>query len=139
MAETLGGARQGPAKPGSSGRVNGVSMFAGLALELSGTLSFLQGITAVAHDGMFGATPQYEYRFDLTTWGWIHLVLGVALMIAGLGVLAHKGWGRRAGLAVGAVSLITQFMFIPHYPLWSISVMVLDLVAIWTLTRFAFE
>jgi uncharacterized membrane protein len=115
-----------------------MSMFAGLALELSGTLSFLQGITAVAHDAMY-ASPHYEYRFELAAWGWIHLVVGVALMIAGLGVLAHKSWGRRAGLAVGSVSLISQFMFIPYFPLWSISVMVLDLVAIWTLTRFAFE
>jgi len=113
-------------------------MVAGMMLGLSGTLSFIQGIAAVDHDTLFSTAP-YEYRFDLTSWGWIHLVVGVALMVASLGVLAHRSWGRGAGLGVGAVSLVSQFMFIPHYPLWSISVMVLDLVAIWTLSRLMHE
>ncbi|WP_240980589.1 MULTISPECIES: hypothetical protein [unclassified Streptomyces] len=57
-------------------------------------------------------------------------------MAAGLGVLLGKSWSTGAGVALGAVSLVTQFMFIPYYPLWSISVMTLDLLAIWTLSRF---
>ncbi|MFD0313436.1 DUF7144 family membrane protein [Streptomyces flavalbus] len=50
-------------------------------------------------------------------------------------VLLGRSWGTGAGVALGAASLITQFMFIPFYPLWSISVMTLDLVAVWALTR----
>ncbi|MEV5986643.1 hypothetical protein AB0L85_16735 [Streptomyces sp. NPDC052051] len=135
MTETPGRARPGPA-PADPGRVHGVYRFAGFMLELSGVLSLLQGVSAVARDTLYGGTPPYEYRFDLTAWGWIHLVVGVALIVAGLGVLTGKAWGRGAGVAAAAVSLITQFMFIPHYPLWSISVMALDLITIWVLSRF---
>ncbi|UNM16351.1 hypothetical protein J4032_05265 [Streptomyces formicae] len=109
-------------------------MFAGLALELSGTLSIVLGAAGIANDTIFRAA-RYVYRFDLTAWGWIHVVLGIGLIVAGLGVLAGKSWGRPAGIALGAVSLIAQFMFIPYYPLWSISVMTLDLLAIWALSR----
>ncbi|MFD7276448.1 hypothetical protein ACFV80_05195 [Streptomyces sp. NPDC059862] len=136
MAETPGGVRQRTTEPRSSDRVTGPSLFAGWALELSGSLSILLGITGIARDTIFSA-PVYSYRFDLTTWGWIHLVIGIALVAAGLGVLLGKSWSTGAGVALGAVSLVTQFMFIPYYPLWSISVMTLDLLAIWTLSRFS--
>ncbi|MGW1917264.1 DUF7144 family membrane protein [Streptomyces sp. NPDC002076] len=82
---------------------------------------------------------RYAYRFDLTSWGWIHLVMGVALVIAGLGVLAGRSWGRGAGVAVAAISLITQFMFVPYYPLWAIPVMTLDLLILLALTRVHIE
>ncbi|WP_369272510.1 hypothetical protein AB5J55_23210 [Streptomyces sp. R11] len=135
MAETPGGVRQGT-DPRNSEWETGPSLFAGLALELSGTLSIALGAAGIANDTIFSA-PGYVYRFDVTAWGWIHLVIGLALVAAGLGVLVGKSWGRGAGIALGAVSLITQFMFIPYYPLWSISVMMLDLLAIFALSRFS--
>nr|WP_232265431.1 hypothetical protein [Streptomyces pactum] len=63
--------------------------------------------------------------------------MGVALLLGGIAVLREVTWGRGAGLVLAAVSLITQFMFIPYYPLWSISVMTLDLVILWALARLA--
>ncbi|MGI5511595.1 DUF7144 family membrane protein [Streptomyces sp. CA-106131] len=122
--------------PDSSEKINGASLFAGAALMLSGPLSILMGAAGIAQDTMFSASTQYAYRFDLTTWGVIHLVVGVALVIAGLGVLANKSWGRGAGAAVAGISLITQFMFVPYYPAWAIPVMTLDLVILFALTRF---
>ncbi|MFF9162562.1 hypothetical protein ACF081_20250 [Streptomyces longwoodensis] len=136
MAETPGGVRQGATQPRDSEWVTGPSLFAGLALELSGTLSIFLGAAGIAEDAIFRA-PGYAYRFDVTAWGWLHVVIGLALIAAGLGVLLGKSWARGAGVAVGAVSLVTQFMFIPYYPLWSITVMVLDLLAIWALARFS--
>jgi hypothetical protein len=66
----------------------------------------------------------------------IHLVVGVTLVIAGLGVLSNQSWGRGAGAAVAGTSLITQFMFVPYYPAWAIPVMVLGLTIAFALTRF---
>ncbi|MEJ8632607.1 MULTISPECIES: DUF7144 family membrane protein [Streptomyces] len=136
MAETPGGARLGPAEPRNREWMTGPHLFAGLALELSGTLSIALGAAGIANDTIF-SPARYVYRFDLTAWGWIHVVVGIGLIAAGLGLLVGKSWGRGAGLALGAVSLISQFMFIPYYPLWSISVMTLDLLAIWALSRFS--
>ncbi|MCQ4208366.1 DUF7144 family membrane protein [Streptomyces longispororuber] len=134
MSESSAGRLQGSTGDHKDAPVTGVPMFAGLALELSGSLSVLMGIAGIAGDNLFHAS-QYAYRFNLTTWGWAHLVIGLALIVTGLAVLLGKSWSRGAGLVLGAVSLITQFLFVPYYPLWSISVMVLDLLAVWALTR----
>ncbi|MEU1464221.1 hypothetical protein ABZ467_26645 [Streptomyces sp. NPDC005727] len=118
--------------------INDASRFAGIMMLLSGPLSVLMGAAGIAHDTLFAAS-RYAYRFDLTAWGWIHLVIGVALVIAGLGVLSGRSWGRGAGGAVAAISLITQFMFVPYYPLWAIPVMTLDLLILFALTRIHIE
>lgn len=107
----------------------------GVPLALSGVLSVLQGIAGIARDRLYGTPRRYEYRFDLTAWGWIHLVVGVALICVGVAVMRTAGWGRAAGVTAAAVSLVTQFMFIPYYPLWSISVMALDMIILWGLVR----
>ncbi|MBQ0910796.1 hypothetical protein KBY33_03740 [Streptomyces sp. RM99] len=107
----------------------------GVPLLLSGVLSVLQGIAGIAEDRLYGVPRHYEYRFDLTSWGWIHLVVGVALILVGVGVLQAVSWGRPAAVTVAAISLVTQFMFIPYYPLWSISVMTLDLIILWGMAR----
>lgn len=104
-------------------------------MMLSGPLSILMGASGIARDHLF-APSRYAYRFDLTAWGWIHIVVGLALVIAGMGVVTNQSWGRGAGATVAAISLITQFMFIPYYPLWAIPVMTLDLFILFALTRF---
>ncbi|MFJ9818472.1 hypothetical protein ACIRU3_25075 [Streptomyces sp. NPDC101151] len=126
--------QRGHGEPGSSEMMNPASLFAGSMMMLSGPLSILMGASGIAEDTLFAAS-RYAYRFDLTAWGWIHLVVGVALVVAGLGVLTDKSWGRGAGAAVAGISLITQFMFVPYYPAWSILVMTLDLLIIFALTR----
>ncbi|MEU9113497.1 hypothetical protein AB0D04_17370 [Streptomyces sp. NPDC048483] len=127
--------QRGHGGPDGSEMINGASLFAGIMLMVSGPFSILTGAAGIAQDQIFGAS-RYLYRFDLTTWGWIHVWVGVALVLAGLGVLANKSWGRGAGTAVAGISLITQFMFVPYYPAWSILVMTLDLLIVFALTRF---
>ncbi|MFJ3717733.1 hypothetical protein [Streptomyces sp. NPDC090057] len=131
-------ARRGHGVTGGGGPNDEASRFAGILMLISGPLSILMGAAGIAHDTLFAAS-RYAYRFDLTAWGWIHLVIGVALVIAGLGVLSDRSWGRGAGGAVAAVSLITQFMFVPYYPLWAIPVMTLDLLILFALTRIHIE
>ncbi len=135
MADIPSGARRDVTGSRHGGVPAAAARFVGVALVLSGVLSVLQGITGIARDTLYGVPRHYEYRFDLTTWGWIHLVVGIALLVGGLGVLGARSWGRSAGVGLAAISLVTQFMFIPYYPLWAISVMTLDLVIIWALIR----
>ncbi|MFF3732842.1 hypothetical protein ACFYXM_21555 [Streptomyces sp. NPDC002476] len=137
MASMPSGVRQDTTVPRGGVRVAGPAMFVGVALVLSGVLSVLQGITGIARDRLYGVPLHYEYRFDLTTWGWIHLIVGIALLVGGFGMLRSMNWGRSAGIGLAAISLVTQFMFIPYYPLWAISVMTLDLVILWALIRLA--
>ncbi|MFI8195430.1 hypothetical protein ACIF6K_02685 [Streptomyces sp. NPDC085942] len=137
MVDTPHGARQETPGVRADGRPAGPLRYFGVPLILSGVLSILQGIAGIAEDRLFGAPRHYEYRFDLTSWGWIHLLVGIALVLVGVGVLRAMGRGRAAGVTAAAISLVTQFMFIPYYPLWSISVMTLDLIILWGLARLA--
>ncbi|MYW66585.1 hypothetical protein GTY65_21335 [Streptomyces sp. SID8379] len=105
-------------------------------MMLSGPLSILVGASGIAQDNVFAVSSQYTYRFDLTAWGVIHLLVGVGLVVAGFGVLLNTGWGRLAGTVVAAISLITQFMFLPYYPVWALPVMAIDLMILFALTRF---
>ncbi|MGW0508000.1 DUF7144 family membrane protein [Streptomyces olivaceoviridis] len=122
-----------------SATLDGASLAAGGMLTFSGSLSILMGVSGIAQDSLFATSSRYTYWFDLTTWGVLHLVVGVLLVITGLAVLVHKSWGRGAGAAVAAISLITQFMFVPHYPAWAIPIMTLDLLILFALTRFHIE
>lgn len=136
MVETPHGVRRNPKDPSPGGTIAAMPAMAGVWLVIGGSLSILLGVTGIAEDTLFRTPADYAYRFGLTEWGWISLVIGVALGIAGVVVLAGQEWGRVAGVAAAGASLITQFMFIPYYPFWSIAVMTLDLLAIWTLIRF---
>ncbi|MEV7076466.1 hypothetical protein ACIQJT_39305 [Streptomyces sp. NPDC091972] len=134
MATTPSETRRGYGRPGDNEGLSGASVFAGAVMLLSGPLSILMGASGIASDNLFAAS-QYAYRFDLTAWGWIHIVVGLALTVAGLGVVTNQSWSRGAGAAAAGISLITQFMFVPYYPLWAIPVMALDLLIIFALTR----
>ncbi|HEY0815194.1 MAG TPA: hypothetical protein VGE11_18140 [Pseudonocardia sp.] len=114
--------------------VSGLAMFAGIMLIISGLWACLAGISGILADKIYVTTPQYVYYFDITAWGWTHLVLGVIVAAVGVGVVMGTTWGRILGITVAAISMIVNFAFIPHYPFWSISIIVVDVLIICGLT-----
>ncbi|WP_067686282.1 DUF7144 family membrane protein [Nocardia jejuensis] len=117
--------------PVRQGIAAGTSIAAAILLVTSGALSLLAGISAVARDSLYIAGPEYLYRYDTTGWGWIHIVLGVMLALCGIGLLFGTLWGRLAAMCVAAFSIIANFLWLPHYPWWSILIIALDVVVIW--------
>ncbi|WP_067817652.1 DUF7144 family membrane protein [Nocardia inohanensis] len=117
--------------PVRQGIAAGTSIGAAILLITVGLLSALAGISAVADDQLFVVGPEYIYSFDTTAWGWTHLALGVLLGICGAGLLAGTLWGRIAAMCVAALSIIANFLWLPHYPWWSILIIALDVVVIW--------
>jgi hypothetical protein len=87
----------------------------------------------VFNDEIYVRTAQYLFPFDLTAWGWIHLLLGVLVGLAGVAVIRGQAWGRFTGIALAGLSLIANFLFLPYYPLWSILIIALDVAIIWAL------
>jgi hypothetical protein len=128
-------ATSGPVAAGqqSTTRVTGLARFAGVLLIISGLWGVLAGISGILADKIFVTTPQYVYYFDITAWGWVHLILGVLVAGAGIGVLKGTAWGRILGVALASASLLVNFAFIPHYPIWSILIIALDVLIIWQL------
>jgi hypothetical protein len=118
---------------------NGLSIFAGSLMVIAGVWHMLAGIAALANDNVYVTTPQYIYAFDLTGWGWIHLLLGAVVVAGGVGVLTGKTWGRVLGIVVASLSLIANFLFIPWYPIWSLLIVALDVAIIWALAVYRRE
>ncbi|GAA0669990.1 hypothetical protein GCM10009535_57270 [Streptomyces thermocarboxydovorans] len=108
-------------------------VFAGVLLLLNGILAVLQGIAAIAEDDVYATIGDYVYEASLAGWGWILLVLGVIAALAGLGILAGQEWARMAGIMLASLSLITQFLFLPYAPVWSVIMMAIDVFVIWSL------
>ena len=126
---------RGHGGPGRERMLDSASRAAGALLMLSGPLSILMGAAGIANDRLFVTSTGYAYNFGLTSWGIIHLVIGIVLVVAGFGLLAGMSWGRGLGVVAAGISLITQFMFVPYYPAWAIPVMALDLLILFALTR----
>ena len=117
----------------SSSVAYGVSIFAGIMLVTLASFQILEGFAAVFEDDVFVRGLNYTYKFDVTTWGWIHVVIGVIGVAVGLGILAGQVWASIAGLAFAVVSALSQFLFMPYYPFWSMLVIFMDIVVIWAL------
>ncbi|MFC4125192.1 DUF7144 family membrane protein [Nocardia rhizosphaerae] len=117
--------------PVREGIAAGTSIGAGIILAVVGVLQILQGISAVAKDDLIVVGPEYLYQFDLTAWGWWHIVFGAIAVIIAIGLLAGQTWGRVAAMVIAALSIVANFLWLPYYPWWSILVIVLDVVVIW--------
>lgn len=112
----------------------GASIAAAVLLMTVGILQLFQGISAVAKDNLLVVGPEYTYQFDVTTWGWIHIVVGILIALTGLALLSGATWARVTAIVLAALSIIANFLWLPYYPLWSILIIALDVVVIWAVT-----
>ena len=120
--------------PPRSGRAVGFIVFAGVAMVMIGAFHALQGLVALFNDDFYVVGQKWIFEFDLTTWGWIHLIIGIGIAVAGFFVLNGAVWARVVGIGVAVVSAIVNFMWLPHYPIWSILIIAVDVLVIWALT-----
>jgi hypothetical protein len=119
--------------PAKAGWSVGLSTTAAVFLLLGGTFQFLAGLAALIHDEFFVVGENYIYSFDVTAWGWIHLLVGIVAFIAGLGVLRVATWARVVGIIAAALGAIGNFLWLPYQPWWSILLIVLYVAVIWAL------
>jgi hypothetical protein len=111
----------------------GVSAFAGIMLATVALFQVLNGIAAIAEDDIYVRGVDYVYEFDLTTWGWVHLVIGAIGIAAGVGILLGQTWGNIAGIAIAFLGALANFAALPHYPVWSIVIIAFNVLVIWAL------
>jgi hypothetical protein len=114
----------------------GVTYFAVALLITSGIFQILQGLAAVLDNRFYVAPAGNVFGFNLTAWGWIHLVVGIVAFAIGVGLFYGKIWARGAGMGIAVFQAIVQFMFLPYYPVWSIVIIALDVAIIWALATY---
>ena len=121
-------------EPPPSGWATGFIVFAGVMMIVGGGFQSLTGLVAIFEDEFYVRTPDYLFQFDATTWGWIHLLLGLLVLFAGFAVLNGQVWGRTIGVILATLSAFANFLFIPYYPFWSMLIIAVDVFVIWALT-----
>jgi hypothetical protein len=115
---------------------HGIAVFAGLVMIIGGAFQALEGLAAVVNDQWLVVRPEYIFAFDLTVWGVIHLLVGIALLAIGIFLLRGQTWARVAGMVVAVISAIMNFVFLPFSPLWAIMIIAVDMLVIWALASY---
>ncbi|HEV8219109.1 MAG TPA: hypothetical protein VGQ05_02470 [Streptosporangiaceae bacterium] len=118
------------------GRGYGLLLFASILLLVIGCFNLIQGIAAVANSHVFVANADYVFA-NLRVWGWITLIFGCLQLIAAAGVLAGNELARWFAVAVVGLNAIDQMFFIPAYPFWALTIIAMDVAAIWGLCVYA--
>ena len=123
-------------RPASTGQAwaSGLTSFAAFFMMVSGVVTAIQGIVALANSEFYVVGEEYTFEFDITAWGWILLLLGIVVAAVGVFLFMAKTWARWTALVIVALSMIVNFTWVPYYPVWGIIVLALDGAVIWALT-----
>ena len=113
----------------------GLVVFAAILLAVIGCFNVIYGIAAIANSHVFTANAHYVFG-DLRAWGWITLIIGVVQLLAAAGVYMGNQLARWFGVAVLGLNAIDQMFFMPGYPFWSLTIIAMDVVALWGLCAY---
>ena len=109
-------------------------MFAAFMMIFIGCMQAIAGLVGIINDQVYAVTKDYVLKIDTTTWGWIHLLLGIVVLLAGFGLFSGADWARTVGVIVALVSGITVFVWLPAYPVWGVIIIAVNIAVIWALT-----
>ena len=125
--------RQASTEQSVSSVAVGFTAFAAVVMIMTGGFQAFQGLVAILNDDFFVVGQEWTLSLDLTAWGWVHLIVGALIAVAGGFVLRGAVWARTVGVTVAVVSALLNFMWLPYYPIWSVLIITLDVVVIWAL------
>jgi hypothetical protein len=110
--------------------------FAAIVMVIIGGIDFFQGLIAVFDDQYYVVTASGFLVFDLTQWGWLMMIWGVLLVLAGLALAAGQGWARWFTIILVGLNFFAQLGFLgnSNYPLWALTALALNVVVLYALT-----
>jgi hypothetical protein len=115
----------------TSGTAVGFILFAAIMMIMVGVFQAIQGLIGIFENEFYVTTRNYLFKFDATTWGWTHLILGLLVAFAGWGLFSGRTWARTVAIILAVLSALANFLFIPYYPLWSLLLITMDIFVIW--------
>ena len=119
----------------ADGRGYGLVLFAGVLLLVVGFWNLIYGIAAIANSHVFVANAHYVVG-DLRVWGWVTLIFAVLQILAGVGVMMGNQFARWFAVAAVGLNAINQMIFLPAYPFWSLTIIAMDIVALYGLCAY---
>jgi len=115
----------------------GLTLFASGMMLMVGFFHIIEGFTAVLDDSFYVVQANYPLGLDVTTWGWLQIIGGFVVMIAGGLLLRANILSRILVIGIAVLSAIGSFVSIPYYPAWSILLIAIDISIIWAVTSYA--
>lgn len=124
----------GATAPRASGAWTGWVRFGGVVMTIIGGFAIIEGFFALFSPTYVTLTGETILAFDLTAWGWLHLLLGVLVLATGLALVGSApSWARGTAIVLLALNTIVQLAYMPAYPIWSLVLIVLDIIVIFAL------
>ncbi|MGH9231879.1 MAG: DUF7144 family membrane protein [Acidimicrobiales bacterium] len=108
--------------------------FAAVLMILAGIMNAIHGFIALVNDEWVVWGNRGDLYLDLTTWGWLHLIVGIVVFLAGIGLLSGNVLARAIAVIVASVAIIANFLFIPAFPVWALTVITVNVFVIYALT-----
>jgi len=121
-----------PREPVSGWAVGGLT-FAATMLVLIGIFQVIAGLVAIFNDDFYVLTQNYTFDLDVSGWGWIHLIIGIAVILTGYFLYAGATWAGVTAIVLAVLSAVSNFFFIPYYPVWSILIIAIDVTVMWAI------
>ena len=113
--------------------------FAAIMMIIAGSLNTLYGLIAVVNDEWVVWTNRASVYLDISQWGWVHLIVGLLVLFSGIALFSGNVLARTVAVIAVAISLMSNFLFLPAYPVWAIIVITIDVLVIWALTAHGSE
>ena len=113
---------------------SGWAYFAGIMMVLVGAFQIIEGLTALFNSHyLLVSSSGLLVHVNLTAWGWVHTIVGAVAVAAGFAVMVGQMWARVVGVILLGLSAVLNLIYIAAYPLWSIMIIALDVIAIYAL------
>jgi hypothetical protein len=113
---------------------SGWAAFAGVVMFITGSLDAIWGLGGVLNSDIVIVGGHGAIVADITTWGWVHLILGSIVALTGVGLLVGNESARLLGILFVSLNAIAQIVWFPAAPLWAFLIIVLDVTIIYQLT-----
>lgn len=101
-------------------------VFAGIMMIIAGALWAIQGFIAIFQNDVVILGKEGALFLNVTGWGWVHMILGLLLLLCGFLVMQGNLFGRTIAVILVILSIILNFVWMPVYPVWAIVVITLD-------------
>jgi hypothetical protein len=119
----------------AEGHGYGLVIFASVLLAVVSFFNMIYGIAAIANSHVFVANAHYVFG-NLRAWGWVTLIVGALQLLAAAGVMMGNQLARWFGVAVIGLNAINQMFFLGAYPFWSLTIIAMDVVALYALCAY---
>ena len=117
-----------------SGWAIGWTAFAGFMMIMMGGWWIIGGIVAILNNQFYVVTQNWIFQFDVTTWGWVHLIIGIVILLAGFSLFSGAVWARTVGVILALVAGLAAFAWLPYYPVWAVLYIAMSVGVVWALT-----